>query len=254
MSKILDFYHFMDEIAPFSKQEPWDNSGFLVGDGEKEVKKVLVALDATLAVLEEAEKVGVELIITHHPVIFRAMKEIHPDSIAFLAAQKGIGIISSHTCLDVAENGVSDCLAMALELSDIQNGGDELGVLRVGKLKKPLSCEDFVAYVAEKLKVGGIKYIAAQKPIRTVAVCGGAGEDFFEDAIRVGADAYVTGNIKHSFWIEMKRKNFCVLDAGHFATENPAMEPLAKRLAEHFSDTEILLSKDSADPAEYWAK
>ena len=227
---------------------------FLVGDGEKEVKSVLVALDATFAVLEEAERMGAELIITHHPVIFHAMKEIHPDSIAFLAAQKGIAIISSHTCLDKTENGVSDCLAKTLELTNIRDGGDQLGVLRVGELREPLSCLNFVSYVADKLNTRGIKYISTERPIKTVAVCGGAGEDFFENAIQTGADAYVTGNIKHSFWIEMKRKNFCVLDAGHFATENPAMKPLAESLAEHFSDVKIRLSEVSADPAEYWVK
>ena len=86
MSKVIDFYNFIDSIAPFETQESWDNSGFLVGSGEKEVRKVLVALDATEDVLNEAAEKGAELIITHHPVIFGALKELHPKNIAFLAA------------------------------------------------------------------------------------------------------------------------------------------------------------------------
>ena len=116
MSKVLDFYHFLDTLAPFSTQESWDNSGFLVGDGEREVKKVLLALDATKDVLAEAEKIGAELIITHHPVIFGSLKEFHPQNMAFAAAEKGIAIISSHTALDIADGGVNDCLAAALGL------------------------------------------------------------------------------------------------------------------------------------------
>ncbi|MBQ3501131.1 MAG: Nif3-like dinuclear metal center hexameric protein, partial [Oscillospiraceae bacterium] len=92
----MDFYKFIDSIAPFETQESWDNSGFLVGNGEKEAKKVLLALDVTEPVLSEAAEIGAELIISHHPVIFGALKEFHPKNIAFLAAEKGIAIISAH--------------------------------------------------------------------------------------------------------------------------------------------------------------
>ena len=119
MSRVIDFYNFIDSIAPFETQESWDNSGFLVGNGEKEVAKVLVALDATEDVLNEAAEKGADLIITHHPVIFGALKEFHPKNIAFLAAEKGIAIISAHTCLDIAEGGVNDCLANALGLKNV---------------------------------------------------------------------------------------------------------------------------------------
>ena len=175
MSTVRDFYNFLDEIAPFSAQESWDNSGFLVGDGCRRVEKVLVALDATEPVLDEAARIGAQLVITHHPVIFGSLKEFHPNNIAFLAAERGIAIISSHTSLDVADGGVNDCLAAALDLCNVRKCGDELGLLRVGELKfdAPLSCNKFVSYVAEKIGVGGIKYTPTEKPIKTVAVCGG---------------------------------------------------------------------------------
>ena len=254
MSKVWDFYHYMDEIAPFEKQESWDNSGFLVGDGEREVKKVLLALDTTKDVLEEAEKIGAKLIITHHPVIFGSLKEFHPQNMAFVAAEKGIAIISSHTALDIADGGVNDCLAAALGLQNIQKGIDEMDLLRVGTLEKVLPLEDFIHYVSEKLGVGGIKYTPTDRMIRKVAVCGGSGAEFYPDAMKAGADAFVTANVKHNFWIDIRRDGFCVLDAGHFCTENTVIGPLSEKLAARFTDAEILVSKVSADPAEYWAK
>ena len=124
----------------------------------------------------------------------------------------------------------------------------------MGELKNELSCDEFVKYVAEKLSVGGIKYTATNKMIKKVAVCGGSGGDLYPFAIKAGADAFVTANIKHNQWIEMRREGFCVLDAGHFCTENTVIEPLAKKLSEEFKDAEIIVSEVSEDPAKYWAK
>ena len=254
MSKVIDFYNFIDGIAPFATQESWDNSGCLVGDGEKEVTKVLVALDATENVLNEAAEKGAELIITHHPVIFGSLKEFHPKNIAFLAAEKGIAIISAHTCLDIADGGVNDCLAETLGFKNVVKVDDGEGLMRMGELKEALSYEEFVKYVAEKLSVGGIKYTPTDKKIKKVAVCGGSGGDLYSFAIKAGADAFVTANIKHNQWIEMRREGFCVLDAGHFCTENTVIEPLAKKLSDNFADTDIIVSEVSEDPARYWAK
>ena len=254
MSKIIDFYKFIDSIAPFETQESWDNSGFLVGDGNKEIKKVMVALDVAEPVLIEAFGKGAQLIISHHPVIFGALKEIHPKNIAFLAAEKGIAVISAHTCLDIADGGVNDCLAAALGLENVEKVDDGEGLMRIGELKEPLSCIDFIKYVAEKLNVGGIKYTPTAKMIKKVAVCGGSGGDLYPAAISAGADAYVTANIKHNLFIDMRRDDFCVLDAGHFCTENTVIKPLAQKIKAAFPDTEVIVSEVSEDPARYWAK
>ncbi len=254
MSRIFDFYNFIDTIAPFSTQENWDNSGFLVGDGNKEVKKVLVALDVTEPVLNEAAEKNVQLIVSHHPVIFGALKEIHPKNIAFLAAEKGIAVISAHTCLDIADGGVNDCLAEALNLKNIVKVDDGEGLIRMGELKEEFSCEDFIKYVAEKINVCGIKYTPTDKLIKKVAVCGGSGGDLYPAAMAAGADAYVTANIKHNLFIDMRRDEFCVLDAGHFCTENTVIKPLAEKMKKAFPDVEIIVSEVSEDPARYWAK
>lgn len=254
MSKVIDFYKYIDGIAPFDTQESWDNSGFLVGDGEREVKRVLVALDVTEPVLNEAAEKGANLIISHHPIIFGALKEFHPKSIAFLAVEKGIAVISAHTCLDIADGGVNDCLAEALGLENTVKVDDGEGLLRMGELENALSCEEFIKYVAEKISVGGIKYTPTEKMIKKVAVCGGSGGDLYPAAISAGADAFVTSNIKHNIFIDIRRDNFCVLDAGHFCTENTVIKPLAEKLAKEFADTKIIVSETSGDPACYWAK
>ena len=254
MSKVIDFFNYIDSIAPFDTQESWDNSGFLVGDGDKEVKKVLVALDVTEPVLNEAEEKGADLVVSHHPVIFGSLKEFHPKNAAFLAAEKGIAVISAHTCLDIADGGVNDCLAEVLGLKNIRKCKDELGLLRVGELDEAMYCRDFVGYVADKIGVGGIKYTPTNKMIKRVAVCGGSGADFYEYAMESGADAFVTANIKHNYFIEFRRAGLCVLDAGHFCTENTVIAPLAKKLAGNFKDTEISVSETAKDPALYWAK
>jgi len=244
----------MDEIAPFSAQEAWDNSGFLVGDWDADVTKVLVALDATEDVLKEAAERGAELVITHHPVIFTPLKSLHPSSMAYFAAQKGIAVLCSHTSLDVADGGVNDCLAAALGLQNVRKCGDEAGMLRVGELPEAMELPAFLAHVSEKLGSGGVKYTPAKKPIRTVAVCGGSGAEFYPDAVAAGADAYVTANVKHSFWIEIRRAGFCVLDAGHHCTENTVIAPLSRRLAKRFPEAEVFISERCKDPALYWIK
>ncbi len=253
MCKVIDFYRYIDTIAPFSAQEAWDNSGFLVGDEDARVTKVLVALDATEDVLNEAAEMDAELVITHHPIIFNSLKDLHPADMAYLAARKGIAVISSHTALDIADGGVNDCLAAALGLQNVRRCG-EAGLLRVGELPEQMKLPEFIPYVAEKLGSGGIKYTPAEKPIRTVAVCGGSGAEFYPDAMASGVDAYVTANVKHSWWLEIRRAGLCVLDAGHHCTENTVIAPLAERLARQFPETEILISERCKDPALYWTK
>ncbi len=254
MCKVIDFYRYMDTIAPFSEQEAWDNSGFLVGDGEARVTKVLVALDATEEVLSEAAEQGAGLVITHHPVIFSPLKSLHPSDMAYVAARKGIAVISSHTALDIADGGVNDCLVAALGLRNIRECDDETGLLRMGELPKQMELPDFLAYVSEKLGSGGIKYTPAKRPIKTIAVCGGSGAEFYPDAMASGADAYVTANVKHNWWIEIRRAGFCVLDAGHHCTENTVIAPLADHLAKRFPEVEVLVSGRCKDPALYWTK
>lgn len=254
MITVKDVYDYINRIAPFGTQESWDNSGFLVGDENQEVGSIMLALDATESIVDEASEKGCSLIVTHHPVIFGKLSEFHPGNVAYYAAQKNVSIISAHTCLDIADGGVNDCLADALGLSNIEKCNDELGLLRIGDLERNYDLDELISFVSERLGARGIKYTPAPGKIRRIAVCGGSGAEFYRNAFECGADAYVTANVKHSYFMEFSRFGFCVIDAGHFCTENTVIKPLSEKLGKEFGECKVVLSEKSCDPAMYWTR
>ena len=147
---IQELFALIDrEIAPFSLAESWDNSGLLVGDGEREVKAALLCLDITLPAIRQAQRVGAQLIISHHPVIFHPLKRVMANSPVYALIEAGIGAICAHTNLDVARGGVNDCLAQALGLMDIRPLGEgPEGLGRMGELRQPLSAAKLAALVS----------------------------------------------------------------------------------------------------------
>lgn len=254
MTTVKDIYDFINRIAPFDTQEPWDNSGFLVGDEKQEVSSVMLALDATESIVDEASEKGCSLIVTHHPVIFGKLSEFHPGNVAYYAAKKNISIISAHTCLDLADGGVNDCLAEALGLSNIGKCCDESGLLRIGELEREYTLDELIPVISERLGAEGIKYTPASGTIRRIAVCGGSGAEFYADAFASGADAYVTANVKHNYFMEFRRFGLCVIDAGHFSTENTVIKPLSEKIGKEFRECSVILSEKSCDPAMYWTR
>lgn len=235
--KVIDIYNFLDSIAPFNTALPFDNAGLLVGEGQKEVKKIGVILDVTPEAVEYAAQNGIDLIVSHHPVIFNPLKRLQTDSVPYLLAKHDIAVISAHTNLDAAKGGVNDALAKALELENIaplaENDGDDFPPMgRTGTLKRPMSDRDFAIFVAEKLSTKA-KTVLSGKEIAKVALCGGAGEDFITPALKAGADALVTADVKHHNLLLAKSLGLCLIDAGHFETENVVVPRLAKRIAEY---------------------
>ena len=251
-----DIYRFLDEIAPFDTQEGFDNAGFLVGRGEREVKKVLVALDVTLEVAEEAVRLGAELIVAHHPVIFNPVKSVTDGTVTgrilLALTEGGVAAICAHTNLDAAHGGVNGCLARALELSDIgqlcQAGVDEkgrpYGIGRTGVARQPgLSAREYAAFVKAKLGSASVRCVSGGKPVQKVAVGGGACGSMLEDVIAQGCDTFVTADVKYDQFLEAKALGLNLLDAGHFPTENVVCAPMARWLAEEFPMVEVVLSR-----------
>lgn len=241
MTTIKDISDYINEIAPYNTQCSWDNCGLLVGDKSMTAKKVGLCLDLTEETLENAKSFGANLIITHHPAIFSAQKTFLSDDIIYKTAMSGISVISAHTCFDCANGGVNDVLSDILELSEV--GGVEseecvLPMARIGKTEKEYTPEEFAKFVSEKLGTTA-KLVDAGKKIKTVAVCGGAGMDFLCDVIRDGADAFVTGEIKHHEMLLAKEKGITVIAAGHFETEYPAMTALKNKLENKFGGIEF---------------
>ncbi len=242
MARVKDFYSFLDKICPFSLQEGWDNSGMLIGDTEKEVHRVAVVLDITNDVVTYAASVGVDLIISHHPVIFKAQKSFLKGSIAFELAKNDISAICAHTCLDSAVGGVNDVLAEILELESIEvlPCEENAELVRVGVLPEQLSCEELAYKIKEELG-GNVRYCQTDKTIESVALCGGSGGDFIDDIIKAGIDAFITGDAGHHNFLDCKESGLALFAAGHFETENPVVPVLATKLRCEFPEIDIII-------------
>ncbi|MCL2579445.1 MAG: Nif3-like dinuclear metal center hexameric protein [Oscillospiraceae bacterium] len=354
-----DFYKAIEGFAPFSLAESWDNTGLLVGSPEHKVTRALVALDATSAVIREAQASGAQLIATHHPIIFSGVKKIPAASPVYQAIQAGVAVICAHTNLDIATGGVNDVLADLLGLcapeilettqavpyrkvivytpaesaeavynamvkagagrqgnyagAAFLSGGEgrfkplsganpaigeidsltrvneqriemlvtpanlpgviaamlevhpyeepaydifethfdkvHSGLGRVGVLPAPMNPQDFARHVKSKLPAAGLRCVFGDAPVSRVAVCGGAGASLLEAASRKGAQALVTGEVKHNHMLEAKDLGLTLIDAGHYATEAVILPKLLRNLKDTLPGAEIEIAKSCADPA-----
>ena len=234
MTTVQDIVRFLDSIAPFDTQESWDNSGLLVGSAAQEVTVAALALDITTETAAMAKQAGAQVLISHHPVIFYPIKRVPASDPVYALAAAGLTAVCAHTNLDAAQGGVNDCLAQLLGLENVEtlptpSGGS---ILRRGTLPKELNAREFGVLVSEKL--GSPAAVAdGGRPIRTVAVCGGAGGEFAEEVADL-ADALVTGEAKHHQYLLARQLGLTLVTAGHFETENPVIAPLAERLRRAF--------------------
>lgn len=244
---ILDY---LWTLAPELYKMPWDNVGFLLGRGETPVTKVLVALDADAQVAEEASALGCQLIVTHHPVIFHPLKHVNDQDpmteTVLRLLEKGLAVISMHTNLDCAPGGVNDLLAERLGLHNIEilEDGETAGLIRAGECC-PVELPDFAAFVKERLSCPGLRYVDGGKPVRRVAVGGGACTGFIALAAARGCDTFVTSDVKYHEFQEAQSRGLNLVDAGHFETENLVCARLRDSLAARFPELEVILSRHS---------
>lgn len=246
MTTVKDIYAAIDRLAPFDTQLGFDNAGFLIGSGDTQVTKVLVALDVTAEVIKEAEAGGCELIVSHHPIIFKPIKSLDGSSIPYLAARCGLSVISAHTNLDGAFGGVNDCLAEVLVLTDRKHlESAELGT--AGTLPSPMTARELAIYIKEKLGCGGVQYTESSGKISRLAVIGGSAGDLAMPVFAAGeADAVLTGEAKHHELLDAVHCGKSLLVAGHFDTEAVVLKPLADYLAAQFAGIEFTVSKAGA--------
>lgn len=236
MTTVKNIYDYINSIAPFSQQEEWDNSGFLVGEYRKQVNSVVLALDCTREVVEYAKSVNADLLITHHPVIFNSVKSIEKDTALYELISNDIAVISAHTSYDKAVGGINDTLAELLELDNTKTLPN--GYLVVGELKSEMSIDDFAQFVSNALDCHGLRYTDTDRLIKKVCVAGGACSEFMQDAID-NADCFVTGDLKYHEMLDASEKGFAVISAGHFETENLPFLKLKERLEGIFTDVEF---------------
>ena len=214
MTTVQQIYEEMQRIAPLALAESWDNPGLLVDCGG-EVSRVLVTLDITPEVVEEAARKGCGLIVSHHPVIFSPLKKLSGQDVAFRLVKSGISAICMHTNLDAAEGGVNEVLAGIFGMREMEAFAD------------------------------------TGKTVRRLAVISGAGGSLFEDAIAQGADCLLTGEANHHHAIDAKRLGLSLIAAGHYATEFPVTAAVAEKLRRAFPELEVLVSEDARDPYTY---
>lgn len=364
MTNVGDIYNFIDSFAPFESAMSFDNVGLLVGDKKQNISTVILALDITEDVINEAKDKNAELIISHHPVIFNPIKNLSSGSIPYLLAKNNISAICAHTNLDMANGGVNTCLADCLGLTKLKplnvysernynkivvfvpkkygnavrqamtsNGAGKLGnycdctfsstgtgrftplqganpfvgnisqteevneerievicppsrtrdVIKamikahpyeepafdifetsaireqnicglVGSLEQEYNASEFAKLVEKSLNCNGVRYVNGDKPIKKVGLCSGSGGDLIFNAIELGVDAYVTGEIKHHELLAAKQHGITVVDAGHFCTEDIVIPNLRDRLKSKFGDVEFIKSEKLNDMFTYIRK
>lgn len=234
MPKVKDILDYIDSFAPYDTACDWDNTGFSAGDINADVKKAVFALDITKKVLDFAESVNADLIITHHPLIFRGVKALPADSLVYKTVKSGIACVSAHTNFDFSDIGVNTalCEKLNLKIADKVMTSDGAFVYKCST-DKEYTLTDFVNYVKEKLG-GTVRYNSINKNIRTVAVCAGAGEDYLAEAKKIGADALLTGDGGHHDFLDADEMDTALICAGHFETENPSVDVLMQKISEKF--------------------
>ena len=227
VNQILDW---LNAIAPFETAEGFDNVGLLMGDANADVHEVVFGMDVTEKLAQDAIDCGAELIISHHPFIFHALKRIDytgPQGRTLcMLAQHGVSVIAAHTNWDQAAGGVGDSLANALSLTDVSSSDP---YIRLGTLPSPMSADELSAHIRAALRVEPRCYPASTDLITRVAVAGGAYGEGSRTALEAGAQAYVVGEIAHHEILDAHMRGLTIYDAGHFPTELPGVANLYMR-------------------------
>ncbi len=257
--KVKDIKKFMNEIAPEVLKEDFDNVGLMVGDEEKEVSKILLALDCTNNVIKEAIENKCDMIITHHPLIFRKPNRIVKNDLLgnkiIELIKNDISLYSSHTNLDSVQNGINDNIVKILGFdSDMiiekskNSEFSEAGLGRIVSLKDNLKVEDLVALIKEKLGIQSLRVVTGNEYVKKLAIINGSGQDFISESVNLGADCIITGDTTYHFASDYKELGITIIDAGHFGTEWLAFLEAIKPLKDKFMEIKFLESKVNKDP------
>lgn len=242
MATVRDIYNFIDSIAPFNSSEEWDNSGLLVGDKNKTLTKILFALDCTEDVINQAVSCDAELIVTHHPIIFKPISSVSSESLVYRLIKNDLSIISAHTNYDKAIDGVNDILCNACELQNIAH--IDGACLNIGDLKNEMNSNELAQFIKSKLN-GIVRYNSIDKTIKKAAVCSGSGSDYLTLAKELNCDVLITGDGSHHDFLDADELGLLLVCAGHFETENIAIKPLADKIKKKFDIKCVIAAQNS---------
>ena len=258
MATVHEIEQSLFSWAPRESAMDWDNVGHLVGDPEREVTRVLVALDITERVAREAVDLGAQLIVSHHPVMNvrwheREMQTLRSDTrlggLLTMLVKNDVSAICMHTNLDAADGGVNDCLAQKLGLNDVFLLNDEK-IGRIGTLSCEKGLEEFLRDVIKSLGCDGLRYRSGSGRVHRVAVGGGACGEYIPQAIAQGCDTFVTSDLRYNDFLDTQGLN--LIDAGHFPTENVVCPAIAAHLKAHFPEVQTIISTSHRDVIQYY--
>jgi len=259
---VKDILDIVERIAPAGLAEDWDNVGLMIGNPTAQVDTIMIGLDPTMDLLEEAASCGANLLITHHPFIFHPLRSVHlgtPEGkFAERAIRDRINVIGCHTNLDSAAEGVSHSLAQKLGLADIvplvaHPDSEGCGMGRMGKYRQTITAEEFIVKLREACSPPWL-LTTANRPdkVEYVAVCGGSCSELAPLALEMGVQVFVTAEVKHSTARWAEQAGLWMVDAGHFATENQALPLFAAKLARETEDSsnrvDIHISRQQKPP------
>ncbi|MGL4760272.1 MAG: Nif3-like dinuclear metal center hexameric protein [Sarcina sp.] len=259
------FIEIMERIAPPHLKEDFDNVGLMVGDRNKEVKKVLLALDCTDLVIEEAKQVEAELILTHHPLIFKKPSSITTDTLQgrkiIKLIQNDINLYSAHTNWDSVREGINDTIVDMLgfkseEIIDRHKADNNAGIGRVVTLEEPLTLDEIMDICYKAFGLKGLRYSGSpEKVIEKIAIVNGSGQSYFDDAIQRGADLVITGDTTYHFVSDYTEMGMSILDIGHFKSEWPVLIEVNKKLQKELKnmgeELEFVISEKAEDPFKF---
>ena len=237
--KLNDIINIIEDIAPVNLKEGFDNVGLIVGDREKNITKILLALDCTEEVIKEAKEMGAELILTHHPLLFRKPSTITTDTLLgrkiISLIKNDINLYSAHTNWDSVKGGLNDTLVEILGFNkgiimDKSPVDSQAGIGRVVELTKEMTVLEIINLIKLSLGVKNLRYAGdLNEVIKKIAIVNGSGQDFFGDAKKHGADLIITGDTTYHFVSDYKEMGLNILDIGHFNSEWPVLIKVSKK-------------------------
>lgn len=248
--------NYLNTIAPLSTAESYDNVGLLIGSANAVITGAATCLDITEEIIDEAVAKSANLIISHHPVIFQPMKRVMAESPVYQIIRNDISVIAIHTNFDMSEGGVNDAL---LELLGWESCGvveqtqpTGLGIGAVVDLPLGFTAKALAEHCKKSLDLESVKYCEGEvQAITRIGVCSGSGGDLLQKAKVLGCQALVTGDVKHSVWVEAHNCGMALIDAGHYGTEKCASHRIAALLSRAFPEIPVFAAESEKEPCRY---
>lgn len=263
--KVKDIIAYLHTIAPSALQEGYDNAGLIVGSEEATVQKIMVSLDATPDVINDAINNGCNLVVSHHPIVFKGIKKFtngyYVHDAVIKAIKHDIALFAIHTNLDnVYFNGVSTTMCAVLGMIDVEilaptsvsgDGTKVFGAGAVGMMPVQIATTAFIALVKEKFQLQCLKHTAlCHTTIQKVAVCGGSGSFLIQNAIDAGADVFITADVKYHEYFDANGR-IIILDIGHYESEKHVIALLEAILNSQFSDLQVMSTSVNTNPVHH---